>query len=433
MMAKGRTIDVMNVSGPADGRDGASRPRASTVLPDGRLRRLFAAMGLLLALGLAGCGPTGSSEPEKTTRYMFWPAPPDQPRVQFLTSFSRSSDVRISAGGSKLDEFLYGKEKTEELPINKPYGVAFWDGRIYVTDLRGPGIMVLDLKKKETRLMGSSGAGAVKHAVDICVATDGTKYVADTALNSVLVYDANEKYLKSYTSADLNAVAVAIHGNDLYVADFNARVVKVLDIATGQIKRTIGSAAGSGEDGNFVRPLAVSVDGEGNVFVVDVLRCRVQKFSPTGELLLAFGQTGNRPGNFVRPKHMGVAADGTIFITDASFNNVQAFDKMGLVMGFFGSGGDYLGAMDLPAGLALVENPADMALFAGSLHPDFEAERLVIVSNQFGPNKVCVYALGHVKPGRSLAAINSSRIEIKESPLDTGEPLRPTTGPTTRP
>jgi DNA-binding beta-propeller fold protein YncE len=383
----------------------------------------------------AGCGPTEAPAPEKPTRFVFWPKPPDEPRVQFLTAFSKASDVRInSEAGNKLKDFLYGKEAEQDLPIVKPYGVAFWDGRIYVTDLRGTGIMVLDLKKKQTRVMGATGEGALKHAVDLCVGPDGTKFVADMQLNAVMVFDAGERFTKSFTSADLNPVGVAIHGNDLYVADYNARLVKVLDATTGKLRRTIGTPGVGGEDNQFVRPLAVSVDAAGNVYVVDVLKCRVQKFSPSGELLLGFGQTGNRAGDFVRPKHMGVASDGTLFITDAAFNNVQVFDEQGLVVGFFGGGGDYPGAMDLPAGLALVENPADIALFAGYLNPDFVAERLAIVSNQFGPNKVAIYAVGHLKPGRSVADLNASRIEIKEAPADsdlsnTGGTTRPATRP----
>lgn len=404
-------------------------------------RNLRGALGLLLLFlpvlvtMLGGCAPSEAAAPEKKTQFVFWPKPPDEPRVQFLTAFSKASDVRInSEAGNKLKDFLYGKEAEQDLPINKPYGVAFWDGRIYVTDLRGAGIMVLDLKKKQTRVMGATGEGAIKHAVDICVGPDGTKYVADMQLNAVLVFDAGERFIKSFTSAEFNPVGVAIHGNNLYVADYNARVVKVLDAGTGQLRRTIGSAGGGGDDSQFVRPLAVAVDAAGNVYVVDVLKCRVQKFSPGGELLLAFGQSGTHPGDFVRPKHMGVSSDGTLYITDAAFNNVQVFDDQGLVMGFFGGAGDYPGALDLPAGLALIENPADIALFAGYLNADFEAERLVIISNQFGPSKVAIYAVGHVKPGRSMANINASRIEIKDAPSDAGQSTDlSTTRPATRP
>ena len=240
-----------------------------------------------------------------------------------------------------------------------------------------------------------------------------------------------ERFITSFSAPDLNPVGVAVHGNTLYIADYNGRVIKVLDAASGKLRRTIGTAGA--DDNQFVRPLAVSVDAAGNVYAVDVMKCRVQKFNPSGELLVAFGQIGNRPGDFVRPKHMGVSSDGMLYITDASFNNVQVFDDQGLVVGFFGSGGDYPGAMDLPAGLALVENPADIALFSSYLHPGFEAERLIIVSNQFGPAKVSVYALGHVKAGQSLAEINASRIEIKEAPGDTDQTIPGTTRPASRP
>ncbi len=405
----------------------------------GVMAMLFRVLAAAAAAGaIAGCESGGSAGPSGQPQYAFWPPAPDQPRVQFLTSYQKASDNRISHDGGKLNEFLYGKETVVDLPINKPYGLAYWDGRIYVTDLRGAGVMVLDLKKRETRLMGSKGAGAVKRAVAICVGADGTKYVADIVQNAILVFDANERFVKMFTAANLNPTGLAIRGNELFVADLAGHVVKVLDVNTGNQLRTIGTQGH--EDGQFESPLSVTLDSQGNLYVVDVLACRVQKFNAAGEFVMGFGQVGARPGDFVRPKQMAVAADGTIFVVDASFNNVQVFDEKGLIMGYFGGPGNYVGAMDLPAGLALVENPADMQLFAQYIHPDFEAQRLVIVSNQFGADKVAVYALGQLKPGRTVAGINASRIVIKESvttdrskspdvlttqPIDLGSPAKP--------
>ncbi len=362
---------------------------------------------------LTGCESAVPAAAEK--KYAFWPPAPDTPRVQFLTSFQKASDNRISQQG-KLDEFLYGKENKDDLPILKPYGVAWWDGRIYVTDLRGTGIVVLDLKKRETRLMGSRGTVQIKRAVDICIAPDGTKYVADLQQNAVLVFDSNERFVKIFTATDLHPAGVAIRGEELFIADIEASVIKVVDAASGQLRRTIGGPGT--EDGKFGKPLALTHDAQGNLYVVDVLKCRVQKFNPKGEFLLGFGQVGARAGDFVRPKHMAVTADGTLYVTDAAFNNVQAFDEQGLVMGYFGALGDFPGAMDLPAGLAVVENPADIQLFAAYIHPDFQAEKLLIVSNQFGPNKVAVYAQGQLRPGKTLSDINAVRVQIKEEAPD---------------
>jgi hypothetical protein len=140
---------------------------------------------------------------------------------------------------------------------------------------------------------------------------------------------------------------------------------------------------------------------------------------------MAFGQVGNRAGDFVRPKHMAIDSQGMIYIVDAAFNNVQVFDEKGKIAGFFGSLGTHPGAMDLPAGLWVTES--DMDLFQQYVHPAFEARRLVIVSNQFGPNKIAVYAEGHLKPGKTLADIRAGRTSVVEE----GPATRPTSQPIT--
>ena len=76
------------------------------------------------------------------------------------------------------------------------------------------------------------------------------------------------------------------------------------------------------------RVLRVAVDKDGFVWVSDVMRCRVQKFTRSGEFVLGFGQSGNKPGDFVRPKHLRAAADGSVYVVDASFNNVQVLREM---------------------------------------------------------------------------------------------------------
>lgn len=401
--------------------------RLARVLRAVALAALPLAAAAVALPGLTGCSSAPAAKQEVRKSYVFWPEAPAEPRVQFVTSYRKASDVKPEKAGG-LSDLLYGKAETvADLPISKPYGIAAWDGRVYVTDLRGQGIVVLDLKKQETRLMGASGSGALKRANDVCVGPDGTKYVADMGRQAIAVFDAGERFVKAFSAPDFNPVAVAVRGDELYVCDAKAQVVKVLDRNQGTLLRTIGKPGG--EDGQFIFPIDVAVDPSGNLLVVDALKARVQRFSPDGKLLGQFGKAGNRPGDFVRPKHIAVASDGTIFVVDASFNNVQVFDAEGRVMGFFGAMGAHPGAMDLPAGVAVVEG--DLSPYRADIHPDFQADRLVLVSNNFGPNKVSVYAVGGLKPGRTVADINASRIEIKAA--GTQDPGKPADFTTTRP
>ena len=353
---------------------------------------------------LVGCAQNKKPPPKQ---FAFWPAAPDEPRLQYLCSFQSSASVE--PGKSKLDELVYGKEIQQIQSISKPYGIDMWNGRIYVCDLRSNAVVILDLRKQKTLIIGQGSSDTMQQPSDITIAPDGMKYVADLGRGMIMVYDPSDHYVGSMGSPNLKPVGVAVFENELFVCDFKGQNVKVLDRRNGQLLRTIGSP-GQGA-GQFVRPLGIDTDAQGNVYVTDVLSCRMQKFDRNGNLLTAFGIISANAGGFVRPKHIAVDHEGTIYVVDAAFQNVQLFDQVGRVYTFFGSAGSHPGAMYLPAGVAVHEG--DMDLFAKYVHPDFDAQRLVLVTNQFGDNKVAVYALGHLKAGKTVADLAPSRLQFE--------------------
>lgn len=371
-------------------------------------RSLRAAPLAILVPLLAGCTPAARVAETQAPRYAFWPPAPDEPRVQFLVAYNTSSDVRPQR--SNFDRLVLGSQPDDALAIAKPYGVRMWNGRIYICDVRGKGVTILDLRKQQTRVMGAVGSGAVSRAVDVAISDDGMKYVVDPTQQGIAVFSAEERFVGRFPMRDSNPVGAAVHGDRLYVTDFRNQQVKVLNRHTGQQLGIIGGPGG--EDGQFIGPLSIAVDAAGNIYVSDVIKSRIQKFTPEGRLLLAFGETGNRPGHFVRPKHLGVGRDGILHVVDAAFNNVQIFDDAGDVLMYYGMPGTHPGSMNLPAGLAVHE--ADLDLFDRYIHPAFEAQRLVLVTNQFGNQKVSVYAVGRLKPGRTLADIAPARALIVE-------------------
>lgn len=63
---------------------------------------------------------SGSKNTSNQNEPITYPSPPDEPRIQYLTSFSKSSD--FSGEQSFFTSFITGEE--EPLPILKPYGLA---------------------------------------------------------------------------------------------------------------------------------------------------------------------------------------------------------------------------------------------------------------------------------------------------------------------
>ncbi|MGA2231566.1 MAG: hypothetical protein ABSH22_11760 [Tepidisphaeraceae bacterium] len=351
-------------------------------------------LGCTLAL-FAGCAAE-STTTDTTKVYSLWPPFPQEPRILFLASYSSNTDVEPPK--TKMDQILFGTTPTSQVPIANPYGVAMWNGRIYVCDTRNPAVEILDLRKHDMELMSAPEAGKLAKPIAIAIAPDGTKYIADGTLGTIAVFDASDHYVRQIGHDNFRPVGVAVHGDLLYATDFKANHIEVFNRLTGASVRIIGEPGT--KKGQMVGPLGIATDSQGNVYVDDIINCRVQKFSPDGKLLGEFGSLGDHPGSFTRPKHIAVDNDGVIYVVDAAFQNVQMFNSKYEALLFFGNAGDYAGSMDLPAGITLHEG--DLDLFADRIPSAFQAQYLVLVTNQFGPHKVSVYAMGHLKPGRTV-------------------------------
>ncbi|MDY7107322.1 MAG: SMP-30/gluconolactonase/LRE family protein [Planctomycetota bacterium] len=384
----------------------AARRRATDRLAPIKTSCALAVLLLALTVLLTGCAAPESTGRKRPETFSFWPPFPDEPRMQFLVSYQYSDDVEPARSG--IDDLIYGEER-RVLPINKPYGVEMRDGRIYVCDTRNAGVIILDLRKQETRLMGTSGMGRMSSPTDVAIAPDGMIYVSDAARGAIFVFNAEERHVASFGWPDFRPTGIAVHGDELYACDFVTQQVQVLDRRAGDRRRTIGEKGD--QDGQFVRPLGIDVDSDGNVYVTDVIRCRVQKFSPAGELLGAFGGIGDVLGAFVRPKHLAVDDEGVVYVVDAGFANIQMFNRDNRLLMFFGAAGTHPGAMYLPAGVCAHEG--DLDLFEEYIHPAFDARRLVLVTNQFGPNKVSVYAFGRLREGHTVQDIATSRAAME--------------------
>ena len=77
---------------------------------------------------------------------IFYPMPPQTPKIQFLTSITKEDDV-----GKKRDafkEFLIGKSQVLK-EIARPFGMSSEKGKIYVSDRTYKKILIIDLENKE--------------------------------------------------------------------------------------------------------------------------------------------------------------------------------------------------------------------------------------------------------------------------------------------
>ena len=101
--------------------------------------------------------------------------------------------------------------------------------------------------------------------------------------------------------------------------------------------RTWGSA-GSG-NGQFNGPMGVSVDSEGNVYVVDSNNNRIQKFDSDGTYLTKWGSYGSGNGQFRSTFGVSVDSAGNVYVSDYNNNRIQKFDSDGTYLTKWGSYG----------------------------------------------------------------------------------------------
>lgn len=337
---------------------------------------------LALAFVAAACTPAV----QKKEAAIFFPPAPALPRIQYLTSYTGVKDIEAQ---SSFNKFVVGEKENRQL--NKPYGVAIYDGKIYVCDANET-VIVFDLKERTySFLKGAVGAGMLQQPINIGIAPDGTKYVSDPVRGQVVAFDRNDEFVRAYGAPGGWRPVDAVSFDDrLYVADMGHGIVTIFNRNSGEVVGTIGD---KGEPSSRLdRPSNLAFDKEGNLYVTDVGRFQVVKFDRDGHFQMAFGKLGDNLGHFARPKGIALDRDGLLYAVDASFNNVQIFNDKGRLVMFFGGDPAKPGGLLLPAKVAIDYD--NLAYFQQYLQPGFKAQYLILVVSQFGDRRVNVFAYG---------------------------------------
>ena len=344
----------------------------------------------------AGCRSGEVSKP--ASKPVFFPPPPEVPRLQFLKSINGPEDLGAAAT-SPLERFVLGEPETSE-GITTPYGIALFEGKLYVCDVGRRMVEVLDLRDrtfgyltKDRRLM---------NPVNICVDDDGSKYVADPTAGLVFVFDRDDNLSAMLgQQSKISPIDVVVRGSLCYVTDFGSNQVVVLDKATGREITRIGKrrlaeqqAASLTEmpPGEFSLIGDLALDQQGNIYVTDKSAARITQFDPSGIFNRTIGKLGDNIDEFVRPKGIAIDKAGRIWVVDAATEVAKIYDQQGRLLLFFGLPGNEPGMMNLPAKIILDYD--NVQFFQRYAVDGASIEFLVLVSNQYGSNKISVYGFG---------------------------------------
>jgi hypothetical protein len=338
---------------------------------------------VLLALLLLGCR---ANTPTPTPEPVFFPDPPDPPRVQFLRAVGSSSDFQSEL--SAFDRLVLGSKAAGE-PIVTPYGVAVHSGKVFVCDLGRSDVLEIDFATGSLTGLSPGGRAKLRQPVNLAFAPDGTLYIADLERRQVVVLDPDRRYRAEFGpfGDESRPVDVDLRGDELFVTDAGAHCVRVLDRTSGAELRSFGSDATCTLRG----PTNLALDAVGQAFVTDTIDCRVCVFDAQGAFQRAIGQPGSSIGSFARPKGIATFED-QLFVIDSAFENCQVFSASGAPLMFFGGPGGARGACYLPAGIWV--GTEGLEFFRSEFDHDFEPTALIAVTNFYGSQRVSFYALG---------------------------------------
>jgi DNA-binding beta-propeller fold protein YncE len=105
--------------------------------------------------------------------------------------------------------------------------------------------------------------------------------------------------------------------------------------------------------GLFRGPAGAAIDASGNIFVVEIASCRVQKFASDGTYRSGWGGRGAEPGKFELPTDIAIDAAQRLWVVDRGNDRLQCFDPDGHFLAAHGSTGHGAGQFYVPGGIAI--------------------------------------------------------------------------------
>ena len=350
----------------------------------------LALLGLCMLTGLLVAACTPDAVRSKTPdALVIFPPPPDTTRIQYLTHFSTSEDVRGKRGG--FHRYIFGEE--EPMGIIKPYGITVRGSKVYICDTGLAGLVVLDLAERTFENFIPGGKGQLQLPINSCLDDSGNLYVADANRGQVVVFDSDLNYISAFGEPDsFRPTDVVVEGDRIFVANVHKHAIFVYRTETFEFLERLSGSEAEG-NGYLRQPTNVSLQN-GNLYVSDFGDFNVKRFTQKGDFTGTIGGYGNGPGRFTRPKGIALDRDENLYVVDAAFDNVQIFDPAGNLLLHFGGSYKGPGAMWLPAAVEI--SYEHLSYFEPYVDDSFDLKYLIYVTNQYGPAKVNIY--GFVEP-----------------------------------
>ena len=289
-----------------------------------------------------------------------WPALPEVPRYHYMGQLVGEQNFGPSESnepgmGETVFRWIVGLGagfRPDPRVLKRPQsGMVEASGRILVTDVGNGAVFVFDSPQGKLFVWEGADAGAAFSApVGIAAGPNGEILVADADLQRVIRLSGDGTPLDSF-GRDVLIRPTGLARDPLrgrvYVVDTRAHDIKVFD-DTGVLLSRIGRRGTA--PGEFNAPTHITLVQD-RLYVTDTLNARVQVLTTEGEPVKSVGRRGLYVGNLTRPKGVTVDNDGNVYVVESYYDHLLVFSQEGEFLLPIGGTGAAIGQFYLPAGV----------------------------------------------------------------------------------
>jgi sugar lactone lactonase YvrE len=179
----------------------------------------------------------------------------------------------------------------------------------------------------------------------VCCDSDDNVYLFCRKEHPVIIYDRDGKFQASWGEGQFGRThgMSMSGGNEVFLVDVAKNFVGrySLDGTLRQSVGPVGTRSDTGcRDGDFTTvahgappynaPTNVAIAASGDIYVSDGYgNARVHRFGNDGSLVQSWGEPGGGPGEFRIPHGVCVHADGRVFVADRENDRIQIFGPDG--------------------------------------------------------------------------------------------------------
>ena len=293
---------------------------------------------------------------ENAQKSQAWPPPPDIPRFRYFGTLRGETDFKTSSQPGRLTSFLraivgLGPVKDSLNVLARPQSGFATEDRIYITDMARKAVFVFDISAGDLQVWERVDRSKNFQApIGVCALNNGSILVADAELGQVFVLDNAGNFKTSFGKTELirpTGLACDPERSIAYVVDTGRHAVVAFD-EQGRAVNKFGTRGDA--DGEFNGPTHIAL-ADNKLIVSDTLNARVQQFTPEGEFVQSIGKRGLYVGNLVRPKGVSIDSDGNIYVVEGYFDQLIVFDSQGNLLIALGGSGAGQGEFFLPTGV----------------------------------------------------------------------------------